>query len=462
MAETGYAGVSFDGDSTRRVDADDRSAPLTNYADVRFDESSDDPRPRTVRRFDLSELQRPTKTPEGFLRAQGHITRSGVFDYLREDGTVQRELRPPEEVFDPESMRSFDLVPVTLGHPPDNLTPETVREHQVGSVGRLERAGEYLRADLMITAPHAISAIENGRNQLSNGYTMRLVQRSGSYKAPDGSEHRFDCVQTKIRGNHTAIVTKARAGDGAFIRTDSGDMVLPETAADAKTKLKAKAKSKATQEDNADGEKGKKMDEVEIEISGQKITVPKAVAERMDALEKQAKQPPLPLGETTGLSKVQAELEKAQGKIAALEAGAAQRQDTRPSDAKATTERLIMLSRASAILDKPIDELVRMDDGALMREVVKAAAPQVSIEGKSDDFVRGIFDTVSSQKRVDTAAAMARFVGGSKDYDEEHRDDGGLQKRSDEAKHAMRDRMRNAWDPAWRKKHDPEYRGRTD
>jgi hypothetical protein len=57
-------------------------------------------------------------TPEGFLRIPAAVTRVGVFNYKQPDGSVIRELRLPEEVFNPDSLSSLKSIPITNDHPP--------------------------------------------------------------------------------------------------------------------------------------------------------------------------------------------------------------------------------------------------------------------------------------------------------------------------------------------------------
>ena len=47
------------------------------------------------------------RTNEGFLRGRAIVTSIGVFTYKRKDGTIQRELRLPEEVFSPSTLNSM-------------------------------------------------------------------------------------------------------------------------------------------------------------------------------------------------------------------------------------------------------------------------------------------------------------------------------------------------------------------
>lgn len=182
------------------------------------------------------------RTAEGFLRGRAIVTCAGVFTYMRGDGTIQRELRLPEEVFAAETLDSIRLKPVTLNHPTELVTSENADELQVGSLGDnpsrttqmrdwngKETDGEKLTdglncaIDMVVTKEDAIQAVLNGKQALSMGYTCDLEETSGTWCGID-----YDCIQRNIRYNHCAIVDAARAGDNARIdlRLDSADAVL--------------------------------------------------------------------------------------------------------------------------------------------------------------------------------------------------------------------------------------------
>ena len=179
-----------------------------------------------VRRFDYAELAPPTRTADGFLIADGYVTRAGVFTYRRFDGAAIREYRPPEAVLSRESLDSFAAVPLTLEHPPTNLRPETVRNYQVGSVSRPERVGMLARATIRVTDPAAIAAVEGGLRQLSCGYECEIDATPGEVHDADGGLMAYDVVQRDVIGNHVALVERGRAGPSVGLRLDSD----PETA----------------------------------------------------------------------------------------------------------------------------------------------------------------------------------------------------------------------------------------
>lgn len=155
-------------------------------------------------------------TPEGFLICKDvPISRTGEMQYLakelRLDGDPERPVtvvREESEVFSPAAMASFEGKPVTDGHPPDNLTPETAGGYAKGHVQNVRRAGSRTIADLHLTDPNLISEVKNGvKREISCGYTaMYEPVGDGRYR------------QINIQGNHVAVVPTGRAGRDVAIR----------------------------------------------------------------------------------------------------------------------------------------------------------------------------------------------------------------------------------------------------
>ena len=181
------------------------------------------------------------RTTEGFLRGRAIVTSIGVFTYKRKDGTIQRELRLPEEVFSFETLNSMKLKPVTLNHPAELVTQDNADKLQVGSLGdnpswtkewhdrnwQEITDGINCAVDMIITKKDAIDAVLNGKQALSMGYTcdLEMAEPGATWCGVE-----YDFIQRKIRYNHCAIVDSARAGDNAKIelRADSEDAVLED------------------------------------------------------------------------------------------------------------------------------------------------------------------------------------------------------------------------------------------
>ena len=206
---------------------------------------------KKIRRFDNIDRSEWMTTPfertvEGFLKGRAIVTSIGVFTYKRADGTLQRELRLPEEVFASATLESLKLKPVTLNHPTELVTPENADMLQVGSLGDNPSStnqeynwngqptdwkkltdGLNVAVDMIITKKDAIDAVINGKQGLSMGYTCDIeMAEPGSTWC--GVE--YDYIQRNIKYNHCAIVDAGRAGDNAKIelRVDSQDAVLED------------------------------------------------------------------------------------------------------------------------------------------------------------------------------------------------------------------------------------------
>src|SRR5258708_4943493 len=179
-----------------------------------------------VSRTDVITFDKADRTPEGYIDTFGKITKTGIFTYVKEDGAKQLELRLPEHVFSAESLKSFDGQPLSLNHPSQNFDAATFKQNVVGFVLHPEQSEdqEHVRARIKIMDASAIRAVEAGVKELSNGYTTDLVPVPGGVFRRDdwneGKEVRVDYIQTNIRGNHTALVEKGRAGPTARLDSD--------------------------------------------------------------------------------------------------------------------------------------------------------------------------------------------------------------------------------------------------
>ena len=125
-------------------------------------------------------------------------------------GLTIEVLRPEEEVFSPETIASFEGMPVTNNHPPDGVDIENIRRLQAGHAHNVRRGtgpdSDLLLADLIITDPHLIDQILSGKREISCGYTYELCEENGQY------------IQRRIRGNHIAVVDAGRAGPRVSIK----------------------------------------------------------------------------------------------------------------------------------------------------------------------------------------------------------------------------------------------------
>jgi hypothetical protein len=169
-------------------------------------------------RLDFGRFDAPEKTSQGYLKANAYVTRIGVFKYLLPNGSVRKELRPPDEVFDHNSLNSLSEVPVTNDHPPQMLDTRNTKKYAVGWTSRnVEKEASFVRTGVTITDQDTIDEIASGKKQeTSCGYTCALDENPGEW---EGEE--YDAVQRDIVYNHVAVVEQGRAGPSVRVHMDS-------------------------------------------------------------------------------------------------------------------------------------------------------------------------------------------------------------------------------------------------
>lgn len=170
-------------------------------------------------------------TGDGYLAAVARVARSGIQEYLgsevgRPDMPVVRVYRPPEQVFDGATMKSFAHRPMTMEHPSEMVDASNWKKHSVGYTGgEVVRDGDHVVVPLILADQAAITAYnDKGVRELSMGYTADLVFSPGK----TASGEMYDAVQTNIRNNHLALVRRARGGEALHI----GDTDQPQGTAD--------------------------------------------------------------------------------------------------------------------------------------------------------------------------------------------------------------------------------------
>ena len=180
---------------------------------------------KDVRRFDKGEISNVEKTPQGFLKVPGFVTRIGIFPYMDSNGNVRKELRHPDDVFAPESLATLKNAVVTLEHPPVMVEPANFKEYSVGyTTDRVEVNRDLVEADCIIAKDEAIKAVaEEGVRELSSGYLSDVIEEEGVYNNVP-----YNYRQKNIRYNHVALVRRGRAGPEVRLRMDSADAAMTE------------------------------------------------------------------------------------------------------------------------------------------------------------------------------------------------------------------------------------------
>lgn len=240
----------------------------------------------TVSRIDYGECLDPaifdplqkrfTLTPEGYLTGRAIVTNVGVFPYIQKDGTVRRELRLPEEVFNWDSLESLKMLPLTNEHPAEAVTSDNIKQFQVGHLGSsIDTDPYHVSAPIVITDKDTIEMSKKGKRALSCEYSVEIEDKAGVWCGVA-----YDAVQRNIRYNHVALVDRGRAGDAATIKLDSVDGICHDV-----YHKNDQQNPNTNKEDNM--LKKITLDGVEYEAEETVIKTLHAAQSKLDALEKE-------------------------------------------------------------------------------------------------------------------------------------------------------------------------------
>ncbi len=393
--------------------------------------------------LDASPIGKAERMPNGFLRAPATLTRVGVFEYRFADGTTRREFRPPEEVFNADSLASLRMAPLTLEHPEPIGTPVTADNSRQLSVGHLsdtiEREGDMVRADLMITDAKAVRQVEKGeRQEISLGYWREIDPTPGVWRGT-----RYDAVQRNIRYNHAAITRKGRAGPEVRIRLDSETAVLvgdAEVSDDSPTPGASEMKFKLT----IDGI----THEIECaESSFQAIS--KGLGDRdkrIEALDSQVSEARKLVDE----AKARADQAEAEGKKLKQQVTDA----ISPERVAELVEKRMDLEREAGPLlnadkaDKDKIDLSKLEDDEIRRQVILLADADAELKDVSRDYLHARYDATVKFLSTDSAKGKRQVAADSRNAVRKASGQGApIAKKSEEA----RKRMIADTHAAWRK-----------
>lgn len=329
-------------------------------------------------------LDAPKRLQGGYMAVRAKAARTGTYDYagveidpdnthgLR-DTPVVKVLRDEATVFDKGSVHSFIGKPITDNHPSVAVDSTNWKEHARGTImGAKWEAGDYLAFDLLLTDAGAIAKVDGGKRELSNGYTADL--EFGDFTAPDGTK--CQARQTKIFGNHVALVDKGRAGSECAIKDVA---VCDAITADRLNELKALTyKETVVKTITLDGLPVKLDDAEAVEAAFNKLTA------RADDAAK-------------ALTDAQSAHDKAMAdkdaKIADLETKVV---DQAAID-KLADEKAEVVQKAKAVCGDKLADTA----GKTAVEVRRMAldAQSIDVTDKSDDYVEARFDALTADSK---------------------------------------------------------------
>lgn len=380
-----------------------------------------------VTRLDLATLS-ARYDERGYMYDSPVLTRTGVFEYRNDDGTVRREYRPPEEVFNADSLASFKGKPFTILH--KKVTSENAVNNVIGTVlsdGREdgeENGHRLLRADVVLHSPQVVK--DNGWKEVSVGYSVQLDETPGVTSKGE----KYDAIQRNIRVDHVAVVPRGRAGLAKF-NVDRADAMPIGFGIDdrndddhsetpPKDKRKVKVRLDNNLEYDAAPEVGVELERLRNDAAGAKKSLDTEKA-RADAAEAKL---------------VEAEKEKAQLR----------------KDAAASARRRIELETAA----KEAGATIRDDatDRELQEAVIKSVRGDAfDLADKTDSYIDAAYDIArtdaEAKKRNDAAASQRSATIGKpsavKGTETGARHDAGEEKGLPDYRANMHARRNDAW-----------------
>lgn len=335
-----------------------------------------------VHRYDLASgvIKSHRETPQGGYVVHANLTRTGVFHYPQPDGTVRRELRHPDEVFDRDSLDSLKHSTITVEHP-QRVTPTNWKDVAVGHVADVpKRDGRFVAGDIAVQHGPAMRDVDKGKlEEVSCGYVCQLDPTPGTFNG-----EKYDAIQRKIRYNHVALLPRGagRAGPEVRLHLD-GTTSMPESEDGGPSYVRRMAGEKTVEE---------KLADLTARADALEATNKTLVAEAA-ALKAAPKSDP---AVTAELERLRVDSQRLAGENAALRAqteGANKerkdRQEIEAFDA-AVAERTQILSDAKRVLGARWDGQGK-SSAQIKREVLAKLTPRVTYDGKDANFVEGAY-----------------------------------------------------------------------
>lgn len=374
-------------------------------------------------RFDISSnaISSVRVTAQGFLEIPATLTRTGVLEYTRTDGSTVKELRPPEEVLKQDSLDTLLNAPVTEDHA-GLITPENVSQYSAGHVGEsISNDGRLVNGKLIVQRADTIKSVQDKKlKELSPGYTCDIEPTPGTWEG-----ERYDQIQRNIVYNHIALGPAGwgRAGPEVALRMDAAISNIPT--------------EPATNEEAEEKEKNP-MEKIRVTLDGvtYEIEVAKSLAPTFEAAIGKIEQ------ERSDSKKA---LAKAEGAQAAAEKKAEELQ-TRLDSATSPEALDKLVADRTAVTEKAkkMNPEAKFD-GLSIEEIRKKALESAgfkreTLDSKDSAFTEGAFEAVKIDEKESSG-----FPGVSPKP--QKRED-KKERTSEDARAAMQERNQNLWKEA--------------
>jgi len=333
------------------------------------------------------------KTDEGFLKVQMRATRTGVFKYLKKDGSISRELRHPDDVFAPESLETLAGKPITLLHPkniPNGLvTSKNVGQVSVGLTGDFTKVSENTFVDTTgtITNEKGVREVEKRMTlrqdqEVSCGYNCDMLDESGVYNGEV-----YDVRQTNIRYNHVALVPRGRAGNNCKLRLDEDEAILYDK--------NIRLEDPKMETIKIDGQEFEVSSEIAKAFRKNEAKNDEAIsAAKKETAKAEAKNDTLndELKETKKTSaKLEAKADGLEDENKKLKEKAESKMDANEIDTLVEERTSICEAAGKLVKDFKKDGLSNLE---IKKQVITAVSPDVKLDEKSEDYIDARFDGI--------------------------------------------------------------------
>ena len=329
-----------------------------------------------AQRFDFSAAPAADKlkrTPQGGILANSRPTRVGVLSYKYPDGRTVLELRHPDEVFHPDSLASLAGAPLTVHHPKGGcVDAENYSKLSKGHVGDDVRQDEtFVAATVRVQDKSTARMVERGDlKEMSCGYTADVEFTPGTFNG----EH-YDAIQKNIRYNHVALLPGGvgRAGREVGLRLDSSEVDISGWAYSA---------------------------DMSLHIDADDVAKP-APVQMLDAKDFVSR-----VDHDKEVSALKAANDLLTAEVASI---TKQKTDALEATSPAAIDKLVqarsaLVLKAQALAGKTELKTDSKSTIAIMTEAVKAAKPELKLDGKDEAYVTAAFDLLSA-KEAGAAAA---------------------------------------------------------
>lgn len=357
-----------------------------------------------IRKFDSQLNKKKDKfeiTSHGFLIAEAYLTRTGVFDYYK-DNKLMRELRPEDEVFKQESLDTLKFAPITWEHPKDFVNADNIKKVDIGVVGEnIVREGDLVKCTLQIRDKDAVRYILDQHKQgksieLSCGYEAEVEPGEGHHDK-DGL---YNAVQKNIKYNHLSIVNKGRAGNKVKLKLDKKEFNMKKFRRKALTHLDVSAYN--------------------VDLPEEAIDIVKEFSSKLDDAENVLIEQDKNLKETTKKrDELQAKIDEYELKVKELQ----KKVDTL-NDPKSEVVQKLLEERKTfdSILEKfKIEDSENKTLKDIKIEVIKTRHTDFNAEDKSDDYLDARFDAVvelaNEVKKEDNKEEFKQALNSTKKVD---------------------------------------------